>query len=93
METKISDISKMCDSVLNGDNVVEKEDLIEMLFKYTLANVSNREILENLDSSYQDLLWVKFDNVHQKQRLKQFLQSELGYSSKQLEVKSNINWL
>lgn len=93
MGTKINDISRMCDSILNGDNVVEKEDLIEMLFKYTISNVSSREILENLDSSYQDLLWVELDNAHQKHRLRQVLQGELGYDSNQLEVKSNINWL
>ena len=91
--TTLNEISELCDSILDGRDYKEKEELTEMLLKYVVSGLDTKELLDSLDATYQNIAWVEFDDIEQKQKIKEFIHNGLGYSTSQIERKSNINLL
>ena len=91
--TTLNEISKLCDSILDGRDYKEKEELTGMLLKYVVSGLDTKELLDSLDATYQNIAWVELDDITQKQKMKEFVRNGLGYSTSQIERKSNVNLL
>lgn len=91
--TTLNEISELCDSILDRRDYKEKEELIRMLLKYVVSGLDTKELLDSLDATYQNIAWVELDDITQKQKMKEFVRNGLGYSTSQIERKSNVNLL
>ena len=91
--TTLNEISELCDSILDGGDYKEKEELTRMLLKYVESGLDTKELLDSLDATYQNIAWVELDDITQKQKMKEFVRNGLGYSTSQIERKSNVNLL
>lgn len=91
--TTLNEISELCDSILDGRDYKEKEELTGMLLKYVVSGLDTKELLDSLDATYQNIAWVELDDITQKQKMKEFVRNGLGYSTSQIERKSNVNLL
>lgn len=91
--TTLNEISELCDSILDGRDYKEKEELTRMLLKYVESGLDTKELLDSLDATYQNIAWVELDDITQKQKMKEFVRNGLGYSTSQIERKSNVNLL
>lgn len=91
--TTLNEISELCDSILDGRDYKEKEELTRMLLKYVVSGLDTKELLDSLDATYQNIAWVELDDITQKQKMKEFVRNGLGYSTSQIERKSNVNLL
>ncbi len=89
----LNEISELCDTILDGRDYKEKEELTGMLLKYVVSGLGTKELLDSLDATYQNIAWVELDDITQKQKLKEFVRNGLGYSTSQIERKSNVNLL
>ena len=94
--TTLNEISELCDSILDGRDYKEKEELTGMLLEYVVSDLGIKGLLDSLDSldaTYQNIAWVELDDITQKQKMKEFVRNGLGYSTSQIERKSNVNLL
>ena len=91
--TTLNEISELCDTILDGRDYKEKEELTRMLLKYVVSGLDTKELLDSLDATYQNIAWVELDDITQKQKMKEFVRNGLGYSTSQIERKSNVNLL
>lgn len=91
--TTLNEISELCDSILDGRDYKEKEELTRMLLKYVVSGLDTKKLLDSLDATYQNIAWVELDDITQKQKMKEFVRNGLGYSTSQIERKSNVNLL
>lgn len=91
--SRLEVISELCDSVLCSNNDKNKDELIEMMLEYVSSRLDIKEVLEGLDGNYQNIAWIEFDDIEQKQKIKDFVHNGLGYSTSQIERKSNVNLL